>query len=171
MDALILIAGSVAAIVVANLWRATWRPASSSAQPDQTTPSPDRVAPGALIGKTLSGQVSVLDGTTLRIKGITLRLAGLEGPKLDAPWGSTAKWALVEICDDHTVTATLSGERSHDRVIATCTLPDGRDIGAELIKRGLALDLARFSGGKYRHLEPADARVRLGKDQGAAPEG
>ncbi|MFV2002606.1 MAG: nuclease, partial [Paracoccaceae bacterium] len=56
---------------------------------------------------------------------------------------------------------TLNGERSHDRLVGTCCLPDGRDIAAELVRQGLALDWARFSGGKYRHLEPSDARNKL----------
>lgn len=50
---------------------------------------------------------------------------------------------------------------SYDRVVAECFLPDGRDLAAELVKAGLALDWPKFSGGKYRHLEPPDARRKL----------
>ena len=63
--------------------------------------------------------------------------------------------------DRQTITAKLDGERSYDRLVGTCFLQDGRDIGAELIKKGLALDLAFFSGGKYRCLEPEGARRKL----------
>lgn len=68
---------------------------------------------------------------------------------------------MVVICRDHIVTAELDGERSFDCLVATCHLPDGRDIGAELVKQGLALDLAEFSRGKYREFEPAGARQKL----------
>ena len=68
---------------------------------------------------------------------------------------------MVEICGGQVITAHLNGEVTYDRVVAICYLPDGRDIGAELIKSGLALDWSRYSGGKYRHLEPRGARSRL----------
>lgn len=78
------------------------------------------------------------------------------------PWGQKSKWALLEICKGQTITVKLDGERSYDRLVGTCFLPDGRDIGAEIVKAGLALDLPHFSGGKYRHLEPEGARRKLG---------
>jgi micrococcal nuclease len=56
-------------------------------------------------------------------------------------------------------------ELSYDRLVAECFLPDGRDLAAELVRCGLALDWSKFSGGKYRHLEPADARRRLWRAQ------
>jgi endonuclease YncB( thermonuclease family) len=51
--------------------------------------------------------------------------------------------------------------RGRTRCAAQCFLPDGRDLAAELVRLGLALDWAKFSGGQYRHLEPADARRKL----------
>lgn len=59
------------------------------------------------------------------------------------------------------MTARLKPELSYDRVVAQCLLPDGRDLAAELVRCGLALDWPEFSGGKYRHLEPAEARRKL----------
>ncbi len=109
----------------------------------------------------LSGAAYVIDGDTIRIKKTKIRLAGIDAPELDMPWGQKSKWAMVAICKGLTIRAHFDGERSYDRLVATCYLPDGRDIGAELIKTGLALDLPHFSQGKYRHLEPADARRRL----------
>lgn len=53
------------------------------------------------------------------------------------------------------------GETSHDRLVGTCYLSDGTDIGAELIKQGLALDYTPFSGGKYKHLEVPGMRRKL----------
>ncbi len=109
----------------------------------------------------LKGRVYVIDGDTIRINGTKIRLAGIDAPELDMPWGQKSKWAMVSICKGQFVTAELDGERSYDRLVGTCYLPDGRDIGAELVKLGLALDLPEFSRGKYRHLEPPGARRRL----------
>jgi micrococcal nuclease len=95
------------------------------------------------------------------VKSTKIRLAGIDAPELDHPWGQQSKWAMVKICKGHMITAKLTGEVSYDRLVATCYLADGRDIGAELIKQGLALDWALFSSGKYRHLEQPGVRKKL----------
>ena len=110
---------------------------------------------------TLTGKAYVIDGDTIRVRNTKIRLAGIDAPELNMPWGQKSKWAMVGICKGQTITVKLDGERSHDRLVGTCFLPDGRDIGAEIIKLGLALDLPHFSGGKYRHLEPEGARRML----------
>ncbi len=109
----------------------------------------------------LIGKAYVIDGDTIKIKGTKIRLAGIDAPELNMPWGQKSKWTMVEICKGQIITAELDGERSHDRLVGTCFLSDGRDIGAEIIKRGLALDLSHFSGGKYRQFEPEGARRKL----------
>jgi endonuclease YncB( thermonuclease family) len=127
---------------------------AAPARPTPTLPPmpPDRV---------LTGKAHVIDGDTIRIGTTKIRLAGIDAPERDMPWGQKSKWAMVAICKGQTITARLDGERSHDRLVGTCFLPDGRDIGAELVRQGLALDCARFSGGTYRSLEPEGARRRL----------
>ena len=112
--------------------------------------------------RVLRGRAYVIDGDTIAIKRVKLRLAGIDAPELDMPYGQKSKWAMVNICKGNEVTAVLNGETSYDRVVAKCYLPDGRDIGAELVKRGLALDLPHFSGGAYRCFEPNGARRKLG---------
>jgi micrococcal nuclease len=109
----------------------------------------------------LSGTCWVIDGDTIVIDKVHIRLAGIDAPELDHPYGRQSKWALVQLCRGKTVTARLKPELSFDRVVAECFLPDGRDLAAEMVRAGLALDWAKFSGGKYRHLEPADIRRKL----------
>ncbi len=109
----------------------------------------------------LRGKAYVIDGDTIRIGKTKIRLAGVDAPETHMPYGQKAKWAMVEICKGQVISAELTGERSFDRLVGTCYLPDGRDIGAEIIKKGLALDLACFSGGKYRCYEPEGARRML----------
>jgi endonuclease YncB( thermonuclease family) len=46
-------------------------------------------------------------------------------------------------------------------LVARCYLPDDRDLSAEMVKQGLAIDGSKFSGGKYRSLERPDARRKL----------
>ncbi len=110
----------------------------------------------------LQGKAYIIDGDTIRIGKTKIRLAGIDAPEIDMPYGQKSKWAMVAICKGQVITAELDGERSYDRLVGTCYLPDGRDIGAEIIKEGLALDLPHFSDGKYRQFEPEGARRRLG---------
>jgi micrococcal nuclease len=109
----------------------------------------------------LRGRCWVIDGDTIIINNVRLRLAGIDAPELDHPWGRQSKWAMVQLCKGQTVTAKIKPELSYDRMVAECFLPDGRDLAAELVRIGLALDWPKFSGGKYRHLEPEDARRKL----------
>ncbi|MCW5712770.1 thermonuclease family protein [Shinella sp.] len=90
-----------------------------------------------------------------------IRLAGIDAPELDHPYGKQAKWAMVQLCKGQTVTARIRPELSYDRVVAECSLPDGRDLAAEMVRAGMALDWPKFSGGKYRHLETPEARRKL----------
>ncbi len=114
----------------------------------------------------LRGQCWVIDGDTIVINKQRIRLAGIDAPELDHPWGQRSKWALVQMCKGQTITAQILPELSYDRLVAVCYLPDGSDLAAELVRCGLALDWPKFSGGKYRHLEPADARRKLWRAAG-----
>lgn len=117
--------------------------------------------PAAQVPTVLRGRCWVIDGDTIVIDKVHVRLAGIDAPELDHPWGRQSKWALVQLCKGQTVTARIRPELSYDRVVAECFLPDGRDLAAELVRAGMALDWPKFSGGKYRHLETADARRKL----------
>lgn len=109
----------------------------------------------------LVGKCWVIDGDTIDISGTRIRLAGIDAPELDHPFGKNAKWALVRFCQDQQIRAVFEGTFSHDRTVATCYLPDGRDLSAEMVKIGLAIDWPKFSKGKYRHLEQDGIRKRL----------
>lgn len=120
------------------------RPADpNSERPDRFTPEMARrgkVAMAALSSGIIEGACHVIDGDTIRFGQTKIRLAGIDAPELDMPFGQKAKWAMVGLCKGHKIRAECTGEQSYDRLVATCYLPDGRDLGAELVKRGLALD-------------------------------
>jgi micrococcal nuclease len=107
------------------------------------------------------GPAWVIDGDTIDIQGTRIRLAGIDAPELDHPYGNVAKGALIRLCRGQVVRAVSEGNLSHERAVATCYLPDGRDLSAEMVRAGLALDWRKFSGGKYRHLEPEGIRRKL----------
>lgn len=109
----------------------------------------------------IRGLAWVIDGDTIDIGGTRIRLAGIDAPELDHPYGRTAKWALVNLCKGQEIRAVFDGDVSHDRTVATCYLPDGRDLSAEMVRVGMAIDWPKFSCGKYSGLEPAGIRKKL----------
>lgn len=109
----------------------------------------------------LKGKCYVIDGDTISINSVPIRLAGIDAPELDHPYGQAAKWAMVKITKAQLITARIAPEMSFDRTVAICCLPDGRDIAAELVKQGLALDWPLFSKGRYREFEPEGVRRKL----------
>ncbi|WP_108399085.1 thermonuclease family protein [Devosia submarina] len=109
----------------------------------------------------IKGPCWVINGDTIVIDKVHIRLAGIDAPELDHPYGQKAKWALVQLCKGQTVTAHIKPELSYDRLVGQCFLPNCRDLAAELVKQGMALDWEKFSAGTYKHLETVDARKRL----------
>lgn len=136
------------------------RPSPQRKWPDPIIIIPQPV-PAPQTQTILHGRCWVVDGDTIVIDSVRIRLAGIDAPELDHPFGKQAKWALVQLCKGQIVTARIRPELSYDRVVADCFLADGRDLSAELVRSGLAIDWPKFSGGKYRHLETADARRKL----------
>jgi micrococcal nuclease len=109
----------------------------------------------------LRGRAWVIDGDTIDLCGTRIRLAGIDAPEMDQPYGKTAKWTLVNMCKGQEVRAVFDGDLSHDRTVASCYLPDGRDLAAEMVRAGMAIDWKKFSGGKYQGLEPDGIRKKL----------
>lgn len=129
----------------------------------ERAPTPHVRAPSAVppAEAALVGRCWVIDGDTIEISGTRVRLFGIDAPELDDPYGKNARWTLVRLCKGAQIRAVLSGDLSHDRTVATCYLPDGRDLSAEMVRLGVAIDWPKFSKGKYRHLEPEWVRRAL----------
>jgi len=108
-----------------------------------------------------SGYAHVIDGDTIKIRGMKIRLAGINAPELNRPYGVKSKYEMVKIVKGKTVHVVPDGTTSYDRIVATCYIDGDVDIGAELIKRGLALDIPSFTGGKYTEFETKEARIRI----------
>jgi micrococcal nuclease len=111
--------------------------------------------------QVIRGPCWVIDGDTIVINRIHIRLAGIDAPELDQPYGHIAKGFLMGLCRGQVVSAIPEGGTSYERFVATCRLDDGRDLSAEMVQAGLALDWAKYSGGQYRHLEVAGVRQKL----------
>lgn len=113
------------------------------------------------IGTTLQGQAYVVDGDTVVIQKIQIRLFGVDAPEMGHPHGKNAKWALVNLCKGKTIRAEITEQDAYGRTVAKCYLQDGRDLSAEMVKLGLAIDWPKFSGGAYGSMEVPGVRKKL----------
>lgn len=111
--------------------------------------------------RVLNGKCYVEDGDTIYIDGKSIRLFGIDAPEMNHPYGRNAKWAMVKLCKGQRIRAEVLTADHYGRLVARCTLPDGRDLSEELVKQGLAIDWPKFSGGHYRKFETEDARQKL----------
>jgi micrococcal nuclease len=94
----------------------------------------------------------VRDGDTIEVSGPPIRLNGLAAPERGEPGSRAATRAMIEMVQGETLRCELDGERAHDRCVAICYL-EGEDISTVMVRRGLARNCTRFSGGRYAEAE------------------
>ena len=98
---------------------------------------------GALADNVV-GQASVIDGDTLEIHGIHIRLWGIDAPESS------------QLCrGEDSLQYRCGGQAANDlsayiarRPVATCSV-EGVDLGEWLVRNGLALDWRQYSRGRY----------------------
>ncbi len=94
----------------------------------------------------------VVDGDTLYIGPVKIRLQGIAAPELNEPFGPDARDFLAVIALGKRARCDLTGEISFDRQVAVCRI-DGQDLGRSMVEAGLARDCPRYSGGRYEAFE------------------
>ena len=92
----------------------------------------------------------VIDGDTLRCRGGTrVRIWGIQAPERHEPAGPAATRAMSTIIRGADLRCEPKG-RSYERVVARCRrTSDGRDIAAEMVRQGHAVDWPLYSKGAY----------------------
>lgn len=120
-----------------------------------------RAARQTEVPASLHGPARIIDGNSLVIQKTQVRLFGVDAPEMDHPHGNNAKWALINLCKGKKIRAEVTQKDIHGRTVARCYLPDGRDLSAEMVRVGFAIDWPKYSGGIYRALEVPDARKKM----------
>lgn len=101
----------------------------------------------------ITGQAQVVDGDSLELAGFQIRIHGIDAPELsqtcqrgDEAWqcGQEAKAVLTQLVSDRSIVCTQRDVDQYDRIVASC-LTTGYDIGAEMVKGGMAIALPQFS--------------------------
>lgn len=124
----------------------------------------------ALVG---TGPGRVIDGDTLELHdGERLRIWGIDAPegsqvchREGRPWrcGDDAAKALQALVDGRKLTCDAHFRDLGDGAVVAVCWAGGLDVGAEMVRRGWALDVPRHSGGEYadEQLEAESARRGL----------
>lgn len=95
------------------------------------------------------GLANVSDGDTVRIEGTRIRLLDIDAPELEQscndpdgkawPCGEIAAGELRKALRGKTLNCQPRGLDQFRRVLATCSLPDGTNINAWMVRQGLAI--------------------------------
>lgn len=109
----------------------------------------------ALAGQPdIQGHARVIDGDTLEIAGIRIRIGGIDAPEqaetcIDAqgrdwPCGAWATEQARNLIGSARLNCVDLASRSYNRVVARCYL-DGQDLAVRLIEAGIARPCLRFA--------------------------
>jgi endonuclease YncB( thermonuclease family) len=112
------------------------------------------------------GQAWVIDGDTIEISGIRIRLQGIDAPESDQPctdpkgrtWacGRAATRELKARIRGRELTCNRKAFDRYKRVLAVCSLRDGSDINAWMVQQGWAL---AYGFAKIYATEEAEAQA------------
>lgn len=123
---------------------------------------------GSTAAAEIVGRASVIDGDTIEIHGIRIRLEGIDAPEgrqtcRDAVGrtyrcGQKAAHQLDEMIGARPVSCTPSGQDRYGRTLAYCTVA-GVDINGEMVRSGWALAYRHYS---LRYVGEEDAAHAAG---------
>ncbi|MXY32878.1 MAG: thermonuclease family protein [Boseongicola sp. SB0664_bin_43] len=131
-------------------------------------------SPAALAQDLVSGPARVIDGDTVEVQGVRIRMHGIDAPEseqecLDAAGkayscGQVATNALASMVGRGSVGCRVRDTDRYGRLIAVC-YRHGVDLNAWMVRDGHALAYRRYSGDYVPHEIAARAR-RAGVWQG-----
>jgi endonuclease YncB( thermonuclease family) len=109
-----------------------------------------------------SGRAEAIDGDSLRMNGVEMRLKGIDAPEYgqtckdasgrEQPCGRTARRALAAILQMGVVTCLHNEKDRYGRALVTCQ-SGMEDIGARLVREGVAIAYGNYQA------EEANARA------------
>jgi endonuclease YncB( thermonuclease family) len=89
--------------------------------------------------REVQGSVMILDGEKLRIGKTDLRLFGIVPPQLSASFGPQSRAYLDALTGGQALSCRIRDRDRDERLLATCTTPNGHDVALELLRHGLAV--------------------------------
>lgn len=119
-------------------------------------------------GASLTGMARVVDGDTLDVADVRVRLEGIDAPETDQRCGRAwlGTWAcgakatefLTAAVQGRVVTCRSKGLDAYKRLLGQCSL-DGFDINAEMVRQGYAWAFVKYS----QTYVPEEAQARAAR--------
>lgn len=159
---------ALAALAAVALWVWAGNVSTSSARPSAGAAS----TPGAAV----TGNARAIDGDTLEIAGVRVRLEGIDAPEMGQtcgrswigswPCGKEAADHLARLVRDREVRCISRGNDAYGRMLGEC-ITAGLAINADMVRNGLAWAFVRYSTA-YVEVEAEARALKLGIWQGKA---
>ena len=128
-------------------------------------------SPPRVPGEPVTGRARVVDGDSLEVTGVRIRLFGIDAPERNQDCqdgngksyacGHAAQRALIATIAGRSVTCTPVEVDRYNRDVATC-MADDLDLGEAMVRGGHALDYPRHSRGRYAAAEREARDARRG---------
>lgn len=121
-----------------------------------------------VISQTYTAKIiGVKDGDTVEIlldnKRQTVRLAHVDCPERNQPFGTKAKLFVSEFCFGKEVTVVIAGKPDRNGRWIAEIFYKNQNLGKELVRNGLAWHFKRYSKNQnYAELEIAARRKKIG---------
>jgi endonuclease YncB( thermonuclease family) len=129
-------------------------------------PAPPEPLPASIAAAPMA--VRVVDGDTLRVGEVTVRLAGLDAPERGQPCqradgsrfdcGEAAARQLAALVQRRSITCSLVGRDRYGRAVGICHA-EGRDLAEAMVASGWAIAVADGRRGPARY-GMAEAQAR-----------
>ena len=127
-------------------------------------------------GETVVGEARVVDGDTLVVGAVRVRLEGIDAPEQDQTCGRAwlGTWScgreatehLALLVRDRTVECQSRGRDAYGRMLGVC-VTEGLELNADMVRNGLAWAFIKYSQ-RYVELEAEARAAKRGIWQGAA---
>ena len=131
--------------------------------------------PTSIIGKdwdrgSITGRAFIIDGDTLKINGVKVRLVGVDAPEISQKCkthghiencGEIVKLRLVQVTSNEDTTCYSHGKDYFGRVLAECYIND-ININKWLLREGLAVYFYNKDFKSYKILETLAREEKLG---------
>ncbi|MDB5602142.1 MAG: hypothetical protein JWN71_4186 [Xanthobacteraceae bacterium] len=104
-------------------------------------------------GATVKGRATAVDGDTIDVGKVRIRLHGVDAPEAkqscerngrEYNCGSTATLKLAELIATATVTCNALSRDRWNRTVARC-FAEGQDLGQRMVQEGMAIAYRKYS--------------------------
>jgi endonuclease YncB( thermonuclease family) len=140
------------------------------------SPARPGATPAGVAGAGVSGRAVVVDGDTIQLDAVKVRLEGIDAPEAAQtclttagqswPCGTVATRELTRLIGRSEVRCESRGTDKYDRMLGVC-FAGGIELNAEMVRRGHAWAFVKYSQA-YVPQEAEARRARAGIWQGPA---